>query len=292
MIALLGGRPAKALVPKGSGAFALGEFRYSWGMIATPIVALAGKARSGKDTVGTFIASHYNGTCIGQADRMKKFCMDVFGFSEEALWGPSELREEPVSFDRLGQSYCQDRFDTVQEAFLTEVLPADVDPIVSFHHLEDWMTRLVTEMWSKGVLTPRHVLQTLGTEWGRGVALDMWNQYTLKAARALLAGGHSYTRAGGLVKEPGNIVDYVIVTDGRFQNEILNVRYLGGVALKIERTAALSGPAGASGHASETELDRIPKHFFTRVISNNASMEDLFATVRRLMQEVYGDLRG
>ncbi len=265
---------------------------------ATPIIALAGKAKSGKDTVGNFIASNYNGVCIGQADPMKKFCMDVFGFTEEALWGPSELREEPVSFKEIfSRSHCADRFIELSGDFMIEVLPAGMQAGHDERYsprilLDEWYEQMHQKMRAESALTPRFALQQLGTDWGRKIALDMWNQYTIKAAKALLAGGHSYSRDGGLVKEPGAVVDYVIVTDGRFQNEILNVRYLGGVALKIERKLADEGVAGATSHASEKELERIPTHYFTRVLQNNHRKEDLYENVRRVMQEAYGDRRG
>lgn len=258
---------------------------------STPIILLAGRAGSGKDTVGAFLAQTYNGVCIGQADPMKKFCMDVFGFSEEALWGPSELREKPVSFDKMAQSECSSNFGQLFRNFIIEVVPQGLDD-GAVAVLSDWMDNIELTLRERGAITPRTTLQTLGTEWGRSVALDMWNQYTIKAAKALLAGGYSYSRNGGLVAAPGNVVDYVIVTDGRFQNEILNVRYLGGVSVRIDRTVAAAGPAGANGHSSEMELGRIPRHFFSRVLDNNATKESLFASVRRLMQEAYGDLGG
>ncbi len=265
---------------------------------ATPIIALAGKAKSGKDTVGNFIASNYNGVCIGQADPMKKFCMDVFGFTEEALWGPSELREEPVAFkDSWARFAVEDLFKAGVDDFLSEVLPAGMVAGDDERHspralLGLWHDQMQEKMEKERALTPRFALQQLGTDWGRKIAVDMWNQYTVKASKALLSGGHSYSRAGGLVKEPGAVVDYVIVTDGRFQNEILNVRYLGGVALKIERKLADEGIAGATSHASEKELERIPAHYFTRVLQNNHRKEDLYENVRRVMQEAYGDRRG
>lgn len=32
------------------------------------------------------------------ADRLKAICRDVFGFSDDQLWGPSELRNQPVPY--------------------------------------------------------------------------------------------------------------------------------------------------------------------------------------------------
>ena len=53
------------------------------------IIALTGLAGSGKSTVAEML----NGVQIGFADPLKRFCGEVFGFSNEELYGPSEARE-------------------------------------------------------------------------------------------------------------------------------------------------------------------------------------------------------
>jgi len=58
------------------------------------IVGIIGKAGSGKDTVADMLHElRYDK--IAFADPLKRFCMDVFEFTEEQLWGPSEKRSEP-----------------------------------------------------------------------------------------------------------------------------------------------------------------------------------------------------
>ena len=55
------------------------------------IIALAGVAGCGKDTVASFLP----GPKVRFADPIKQFCAQVFGWSEEQLYGPSALREVP-----------------------------------------------------------------------------------------------------------------------------------------------------------------------------------------------------
>jgi hypothetical protein len=57
------------------------------------IVGISGKAGSGKDTVAE-ILTDYGFIVIALADELKRFCVKVFGFSQEQLWGPSHLRNE------------------------------------------------------------------------------------------------------------------------------------------------------------------------------------------------------
>ncbi len=266
-------------------------------ILPTPIIILGGKAGSGKDTVGTFIAENYNGVCIGQADPMKRFVWDLFGFTQEQLWGPSELRNAPVSFTPEQLSEIRNyRFESLGTRWIDSVVNFTPRGTSAFHRLENWFHRLLGDAPGNvlgGIdLSPRVALQTLGTSWGRSLRATMWNENTIADAKTLLGGGYSYTRTGGLAADEKSFYDYVITTDGRFKNEILNVRYLGGLALKIDRFAAGAEGPGIAGHQSERELDGIPAHFFSHVLQNDSSIENLFSKVATLMRAAYGDPRG
>lgn len=76
-----------------------------------------------------------------------------------------------------------------------------------------------------GGQTPRRAMQTLGTEWGRGlIDPDLW----INAWRATLPAGH------------------VVVDDIRFSNEANVVREAGGIVVRIDRPGFQPG-----AHASE-----------------------------------------
>lgn len=82
-----------------------------------------------------------------------------------------------------------------------------------------------------GGKTPRHAMQTLGTEWGRDlIASDLW----IRAFNAALA------------KMPVGVP--VVVDDCRFPNEAEAVKAAGGIVVRIERPGA---GASAAGHKSE-----------------------------------------
>ena len=55
------------------------------------IIALTGLAGSGKNTVADFTGFEQ----LAFAEPMKRFCAEVFDFSHEELYGPSEARESP-----------------------------------------------------------------------------------------------------------------------------------------------------------------------------------------------------
>lgn len=99
--------------------------------------------------------------------------------------------------------------------------------------------------------SPRELLQTLGTEWGRNsVRDDIWIQRAMRAARG-------YER--------------VAICDCRFENEAQAIRRAGGFVWRVRRMA--SGLAGSAGrHASEAG---IPDNLVDLRIDNNGTLRDL-----------------
>jgi hypothetical protein len=98
-------------------------------------------------------------------------------------------------------------------------------------------------------VSSRHLLQTLGTEWGRQcISPDVW----LKVWRARAS---RYER--------------VVVDDVRFENEAELLRSLGGDVWRVQR----EGVANLSTHASEGGLDAWPH--FSRYITNNGTLGQL-----------------
>lgn len=84
--------------------------------------------------------------------------------------------------------------------------------------------------WLNGA-TPRRMMQTIGTEWGRvHVDPDLWLKAAMRKALPIV-------EAGGRV----------VVTDARFENEAAAVRAAGGTVVHIDRP----GCPTVAGHASE-----------------------------------------
>lgn len=262
-------------------------------MAKTPIIILAGKARSGKDTVGKYIADNYSAACVAQADPMKRFARDVFGFSEDALWGPSEARDpvDPntvVSRHEIDARFHQE-LDRRNEV-LNEVVPGD-RLIAARAALRQWFEGIYRNSLCNEIpVSPRLVLQTFGTEWGRLVSRDMWSHHAIRTAEQLLQGGVYYTRGTGLIPSNHRGFDYAVITDGRFRNEILNVSKVNGGSFRIDRPGVPSGAAGGvSGHSSET-LD-IPDHFVSAIIQNDGDLPHLYDEVDTEMSLTFNDGR-
>ena len=258
--------------------------------MSTPIIILAGQAGSGKDTVGAYLAQSYNAVAIAQADPMKRFARDVFGFSVDSLWGPSESRNADQDFDDDEVRNTYKRYVRAAVVFVAEMLPPHQQKTGS-EMLDVWFKRVMEQIEKEGQISARIVLQLLGTQWGRFVDKNMWTDYALRTARTLLSGDVMYSREFGVVPADGTQYDYVAITDGRFRNEIIGTMMANGVAFNIQRRSAKKLAGAAGTHKSETELAGIPKHFFTDHISNDGDYADLYSRVDDAMAINFGDMR-
>jgi hypothetical protein len=115
-----------------------------------------------------------------------------------------------------------------------------------------------------GDVTPRHLMVTLGTEWGRNcVSEDLWCD--IAARRAC-----EYIQTS----------DVVLFDDVRFPNEIEALRRTGYpvTTLRVVRTA--TGDIMAT-HPSETSLNDFE---FDHVLTNDGTQGDLAQKVRELFR--------
>lgn len=108
--------------------------------------------------------------------------------------------------------------------------------------------------------SPRQLMQTLGTEWGRQQHPDLW---------VLLADQFwktdNYAQAAGLV-----------VTDVRFHNEADWILQSGGVLIEVVREGAEQVNAHSSESATWEGTPRI-------VVENNGDISDLYETLDGVM---------
>ncbi|QWY83235.1 deoxynucleotide monophosphate kinase protein [Rhizobium phage RHph_X2_25] len=100
--------------------------------------------------------------------------------------------------------------------------------------------------------TPRHAMQTLGTEWGRKcMGEDFWVR--IWRLRAAMVGGR------------------VVVDDCRFPNEAQAIRELGGMIVKLEGRGGIAG-----SHASEAGCGQ-----HDVVVTNDGCVTELYAAVEQ-----------
>jgi len=109
-------------------------------------------------------------------------------------------------------------------------------------------------------ITPRRIMQTLGTEWRNLIDLNLWVRITEENIREQIAKGH-----------------HVVVDDMRFPHEYAALQALGGKMMRITRP----GIEVTSSHGSEGLLN--DDHFDIEFY-NDSSLDDLREGVRNMMK--------
>lgn len=125
-------------------------------------------------------------------------------------------------------------------------------------------------------VTPRYLMQTLGTEWGRTlIDPDLWVKVAMRDAVNALERGYA-----------------VAFADVRFANEAEAIRNLGGIIIQIDRPG---GTAGTDAHVSEKGL---PAELIDDTVVNDGTPQDLYNRVldvlkaRRVRQQIEASAGG
>jgi len=106
--------------------------------------------------------------------------------------------------------------------------------------------------------SPRQMLQSLGTEWGRGMVHDeIWIRITMERAGEHLTVGRG-----------------VVITDVRFDNEAQAIVDAGGEVWRVIRNGWRCLDDNTAAHQSEAGVS---DHLIARIIDNSGSLDDLRA---------------
>ena len=234
------------------------------------IIGFSGLAGSGKDTAADF-AVREGFAKVALADEIKRIAQKVYGFSEQALWGPSAERSKP---DAL---YPREE----------HVFGGGQACLVCGFDQKQWP-------YPSCYLTPRYALQLLGTEWGRACYPDTWVNTAIRHAVKLIADAPSVAYCGPMgvhersagcnvasahsqITRCGSANEGVVFSDIRFLNEMEAVRKNGGKLVRLKRgwpsdpktmLSLIRGTGGSSSHPSEVEQLVVPDDYFDIVIDN------------------------
>ena len=209
------------------------------------LLAVSGYKGSGKNLAASMIveiveACGGKATELAFADPLKEIVAKVFDWDDDILRGESSKRETPDK-----------RYP------LTEGSP--YRPLFGLGPREP------------ALISPRMALQTLGTEWGRNLCLDIWAQYGVRRAVARLYENHD---------------DVVVITDCRFGNEVDSIKSAGGIVIRIDRPDVTPDDL-SSLHGSEQEIGSL---LVDEEINNSGTKADLFFHLIKLVTD-YTNLR-
>lgn len=209
------------------------------------IIGLTGKARAGKDTVANIIHSY-----MTQHTDMTVNFEDTYVLGLESFAAPiKSMVAMLLDFFAVG---------SIQQ-------PTTLQPYIDGDKKEEIIDVLKA--------SPRKLMQTLGTEWGRNLISDSIWIDSMKARIGMYKHAIDHGHAGALV----------VCTDTRFDNEAEALTSMGGVIVEVVRDEA---PEVAE-HASEGGID---SKYITITIFNNGSIEDLVEEVQKKLVDYLPEL--
>jgi hypothetical protein len=232
------------------------------------ILYILGEAHSGKSEAAKHLRKA-GFTEIALADPMKRALMDWYGFTEEQLWGPSELRNAPD--ERL----CRGE-DSISGHELSELDPEDyLSPREGLQTLGEAMRRAYSKTWLRILFRD---IAKLETEFGLGSVC--WYDRTK---------GVQYGELNRLVFDALKLrvrPKQFLVPDVRHRNEHLALRKVGAKGFRL---VSLTQGAGLTGklaeHRSEVEQRTIPDSELDAVIVNDGTLEELYAKIDAFLEE-------
>lgn len=140
------------------------------------IIALTGLAGSGKSTVARLMSP--SASEVAFAEPLKRFCGEVFGFTQEELYGPSSARERPSS------RFTRPTGEPLTPRFALQTLGTE------------WGRNCDVDVWAKaGVARARALMAMTGER--RCVITDL--RFVNEARLVLEAGGEVWRVRRGVV---------------------------------------------------------------------------------------------
>ena len=220
------------------------------------------------------------------ASKLKEIVSILTGFTVE------DLEKEEIKNTNLFLSYRL----LNKKANTFEVFASMEDLVERLNHLRTvyldvYSAEEVNDLFVQETIsvTPRLLLQTIGTDIVRTINPDIWVNalFVNYPSDELIKQLNSKTDGSYGVRQPN-----WIITDVRFPNEMDAVKKKGGITIRVNRPCDICGgsgyhkmscPVSKSGeHLSETSLDKAE---FDYVIENSGSIEELIEKVREILKK-------
>lgn len=214
------------------------------------LLAMAGQMGSGKDTSADHLVRNHGFTKLAFADNLKRLCMVAFDLTEAQCYGEKE------KFEMFPQPIY------LQESHVDSIL-AWVVHKNGFDVSKEQVVKMCGLVGTQ-FLTPRHILQFVGTEVLRQCILEDYHTEVLI----------KFIRAQGLQR--------VVISDCRFPNEKVKVKEWGGKTVIVTgRNTTQNADASQKSHASETSLGDVSGYDYH--IENTGTLEELYSKVDQVV---------
>lgn len=298
------------------------------------IIGISGKINSGKDTIGAIIRYltlyndlgythpisandmsdwikrssqvHSNWEIRKFADKLKDIVCLLIGCTRDQL--------EDINFKNkeLGEEWTVYYFKGAYKGmsiYGKRISPIFLTSNEAYSYKDsnkEFSLSLSEAIVTKEILTPRKLLQLIGTECGRQIIhpniwintlfADYKSNYNCNyCSREVTITEHYYDSSCVMCKK-GNTEEIYpnwIITDVRFPNELDAIKERGGIVIRVNRNTVINdneaNPIKSNKsysnintvqHPSETALDNAT---FDYIIDNNGTIDDLIIEVKRIL---------
>lgn len=262
------------------------------------IIGISGKKQSGKDTIGNIIqtlTSKANTNGIGVewsdwkvkkfADKLKDITCLLIGCTRE------QLEDESFKNKELGEEWNRTVWHIQSNHNRLETYNSKQEAEADLSHYDENYNQEVYIASEDIIMTPRLMLQLLGTECGRNIIHpEIWvnslvSDYKMsELGKAKLRRANNATASAFALK--GGYYPNWLVTDVRFPNEAEAIKRKGGLLIRVESKRCNYDDI----HPSETSLDNyggvgneVRTDRWDKVIFNDGSIEDLKKEVKKFL---------
>lgn len=135
----------------------------------------------------------------------------------------------------------------------------------------------------------RMILQTLGTDYARGIDPEVWVKRTMERIRD--AALHRRDPLGRCVVPPEDKELRVVVPDVRFRNEAEALKSFAPdtILIRVHRPDSEEGKDESTcTHVSETEMDTIPSELYKYTLHNTGTLEEFQNAADETVAKVLG----
>lgn len=216
-------------------------------------IVLSGEAGAGKDSVAKVLVADHGFEMFSLSSSMKTFAADVFGFTDEQLYGPSHARNAPDPHWARPCKHCE-----------------------GTGKVRSMRVHQCSNCAGEGKIndnSPRRILQLLGDDWAREmIHIDIWTMSARPKLEALFAGGKR-----------------IVINDARFENDRCNLHDWMGAARVDVRTPNKKKKDDAAWRKHRSEMSRPADANVEYIISNEESFPfpGLPGKIQQMMDALY-----
>jgi hypothetical protein len=256
-----------------------------------PIICVSGFSGSGKDEFSDYAVSKFDGVKAGITDKTRRFLIDMYGFSEEQMFGSSEMRNKGDM--RIPKDFWKS-MDRIEEEEYICIRPKGLDEITMKMNIGEFkkdgndgsikIKKGDPRFW----LSPREALQKHCAQFD-----NLCSTTQIESAISIshmIEHRFTYTREYGIgaTNHRSKPYNFIVFSDFRHAHEFEfmksgKIGRIKPIFIRIKRSGVEVPPYD---HRSETEQAKISDMAFEFIIENDRNIEHLHNETYHIINQI------